>query len=181
MWSLLRYIFSKFTVNRMKFCSKFYLMPKILNVFFFWFHLQFNTMQNALARCPHCRKVSSVGPEFTRNRGILFLALGILFLIIGICVTWSTYQYAKVSSTLQEFLLKFLIKLKFSAESRWNICSLYWSIFDCFVPVRSYSILLYVKCKHHRWTDVNEMHASIIAKLVIALTYMLQRIVSKID
>ena len=25
---------------------------------------QFNTFQNALARCPHCRKVSSVGPEF---------------------------------------------------------------------------------------------------------------------
>lgn len=57
---------------------------------------QFNTLHNALARCPHCRKVSSVGPEFARNRGILFLALGILFLIIGIGVTWSTYNIAKV-------------------------------------------------------------------------------------
>lgn len=58
--------------------------------------LQFNTLHNALARCPHCRKVSSVGPEFARNRGILFLALGIVFLIIGICVTWGTYRYARV-------------------------------------------------------------------------------------
>lgn len=55
----------------------------------------FNTLHNALARCPHCRKVSSVGPEFTRNRGILFLGLGILFLIIGITVTWSTYSIAE--------------------------------------------------------------------------------------
>lgn len=54
----------------------------------------FNTLHNALARCPHCRKVSSVGPEFTRNRGILFLGLGILFLIIGITVTFTTYKYA---------------------------------------------------------------------------------------
>lgn len=62
-----------------------------------YFNLQFNTLHNALARCPHCRKVSSVGPEFTRNRGILFLGLGILFLIIGICVTVSTYHIAAVS------------------------------------------------------------------------------------
>jgi len=55
----------------------------------------FNTLNNALARCPHCRKVSSVGPEFARNRGILFLALGILFLIIGVAVTMTTYRYAR--------------------------------------------------------------------------------------
>lgn len=54
-------------------------------------------MNNALARCPHCRKVSSVGPEFARGRGILFLALGILFFIIGIAVTMGTYRYARVS------------------------------------------------------------------------------------
>lgn len=57
---------------------------------------QFNTLNNALARCPHCRKVSSVGPEFARGRGILFLALGIVFLIIGLGVTMATFRYAKV-------------------------------------------------------------------------------------
>lgn len=60
---------------------------------------QFNTLNNALARCPHCRKVSSVGPEFARGRGILFLALGIVFLIIGLGVTMATYRYAKVTFT----------------------------------------------------------------------------------
>ncbi|KAJ6640929.1 Type 1 phosphatidylinositol 4,5-bisphosphate 4-phosphatase [Pseudolycoriella hygida] len=56
---------------------------------------QFNTLNNALARCPHCRKVSSVGPEFARGRGVLFLALGVVFLIIALGVTLATYKYAK--------------------------------------------------------------------------------------
>lgn len=55
----------------------------------------FNTLNNALARCPHCRKVSSVGPDFARGRGILFLVLAIICLILGIVVTMVTYQYAR--------------------------------------------------------------------------------------
>lgn len=55
----------------------------------------FNTLNNALARCPHCRKVSSVGPDFARGRGIIFLILGLIFLSIGIGVTLGTYMYAK--------------------------------------------------------------------------------------
>lgn len=54
----------------------------------------FNTLTNALARCPHCRKVSSVGPDFARGRGTLFVIIGILFLLIGTGVTLGTYQYA---------------------------------------------------------------------------------------
>lgn len=56
------------------------------------FIFQFNTLNNALARCPHCRKVSSVGPDFARGRGILFIILGVISLVIGIAVTVSTYQ-----------------------------------------------------------------------------------------
>jgi phosphatidylinositol-4,5-bisphosphate 4-phosphatase len=56
--------------------------------------LQFNTLTNALARCPHCRKVSSVGVEFAKNRSNVYLALGIVFLAIGIAILWGTYQYA---------------------------------------------------------------------------------------
>lgn len=52
-------------------------------------------MNNALARCPHCRKVSSVGPDFARGRGIIFLVLGLISLCIGIGVTVGTYIYAK--------------------------------------------------------------------------------------
>jgi len=47
----------------------------------------FNTLNNALARCPHCRKVSSVGPEFARTRSIIFLVFGLIVLGIGIGIT----------------------------------------------------------------------------------------------
>ncbi|XP_057327978.1 type 2 phosphatidylinositol 4,5-bisphosphate 4-phosphatase [Microplitis mediator] len=54
----------------------------------------FNTLNNALARCPHCRKVSSVGPDFARGRGIMFITIGIIALVIGISVTVGTYTLA---------------------------------------------------------------------------------------
>nr|CAD7200193.1 unnamed protein product [Timema douglasi] len=55
----------------------------------------FNTLNNALARCPHCRKVSSVGPDFARGRGILFLVVAFLLLIVGIGVTVGTFQLVR--------------------------------------------------------------------------------------
>ncbi|XP_076247497.1 type 1 phosphatidylinositol 4,5-bisphosphate 4-phosphatase isoform X3 [Calliopsis andreniformis] len=55
----------------------------------------FNTLNNALARCPHCRKISSVGPDFTRGRGIAFIIVGIIVLVIAIAVTVGTYTYVK--------------------------------------------------------------------------------------
>lgn len=51
------------------------------------YFLQFNTLNNALARCPHCRKISSVGPDFARGRGIVFIIVGIIALVIAIAVT----------------------------------------------------------------------------------------------
>eukprot|EP00092_Neocalanus_flemingeri_P013883 GFUD01014978.1.p1 GENE.GFUD01014978.1~~GFUD01014978.1.p1 ORF type:complete len:245 (-),score=61.76 GFUD01014978.1:280-1014(-) len=54
----------------------------------------FNTLNNALARCPHCRKVSSVGPEFARTRSIIFLIFGLVVLGIGIGITVGTMQSA---------------------------------------------------------------------------------------
>jgi phosphatidylinositol-4,5-bisphosphate 4-phosphatase len=53
----------------------------------------FNTLNNALARCPHCRKVSSVGPEFARTRSIIFLIFGLIVLGIGIGITVGTLHY----------------------------------------------------------------------------------------
>ncbi|XP_076171908.1 type 1 phosphatidylinositol 4,5-bisphosphate 4-phosphatase [Ptiloglossa arizonensis] len=55
----------------------------------------FNTLHNALAQCPHCRKISSVGPDFVRGRGIAFLILGIIALVVAIGVTVGTYRYVK--------------------------------------------------------------------------------------
>ncbi|KAF6202852.1 hypothetical protein GE061_003257 [Apolygus lucorum] len=54
----------------------------------------FNTLKNALARCPHCRKVSSVGPQFAKSRGKLFLFLSFILLCLAVGVTVGTYQYA---------------------------------------------------------------------------------------
>jgi phosphatidylinositol-4,5-bisphosphate 4-phosphatase len=54
----------------------------------------FNTLNNALARCPHCRKVSSVGPEFARTRSIIFLIFGLVVLGIGIGITVGTLNIA---------------------------------------------------------------------------------------
>ncbi|XP_055377001.1 type 2 phosphatidylinositol 4,5-bisphosphate 4-phosphatase [Condylostylus longicornis] len=55
----------------------------------------FNTLHKALARCPHCRKISSVGSEFAKTRALLFTVFGIIAFIIGISVTATTYNYAK--------------------------------------------------------------------------------------
>eukprot|EP00092_Neocalanus_flemingeri_P079388 GFUD01098908.1.p1 GENE.GFUD01098908.1~~GFUD01098908.1.p1 ORF type:complete len:250 (-),score=71.23 GFUD01098908.1:280-1029(-) len=54
----------------------------------------FNTLNNALARCPHCRKVSTVGPEFARTRSIIFLIFGLIVLGIAIGITVGTMQSA---------------------------------------------------------------------------------------
>jgi hypothetical protein len=40
--------------------------------------------------------VSSVGVEFARNRSNIYLALGIVFLAVGIAIMWGTYSYAEV-------------------------------------------------------------------------------------
>ncbi|KAH8415651.1 hypothetical protein KR222_007384 [Zaprionus bogoriensis] len=54
----------------------------------------FNTYHNALARCPHCRKVSSVGSRFANSRGILFAVVALIFLFGSIGLTVGTISYA---------------------------------------------------------------------------------------
>lgn len=51
-----------------------------------------------LVRCPYCRKVSSIGVQFAKNRALAFGIIGILFLIIGIGVTVGTYKLAQKSA-----------------------------------------------------------------------------------
>lgn len=55
----------------------------------------FDTLKNNLARCPHCRKVSSVGADFCRKRRNLLFLGGLIFLAIGLGVTYGTMAYAK--------------------------------------------------------------------------------------
>lgn len=55
----------------------------------------FNTLNNALARCPHCRKVSSVGSDFARKRGVYFTLAFAVMMIIAIGVSAGTGSSAK--------------------------------------------------------------------------------------
>jgi len=77
----------------------------------------FNTLNNALARCPHCRKVSSVGPEFARTRSIIFLIFGLVVLGIGIGITVGTAHLAAQKGGLYvvyvgAFLIALLLLLR---------------------------------------------------------------------
>ncbi|XP_064641139.1 type 1 phosphatidylinositol 4,5-bisphosphate 4-phosphatase-like [Lineus longissimus] len=57
----------------------------------------FNVNRRALARCPHCRRVSSVGAGYARTRAIIFGIAGLVFLLAGIGVTIATYEIASYS------------------------------------------------------------------------------------
>jgi len=54
----------------------------------------FNTNNKSLARCPHCRKVSSVGTGFARKRSLLFLILGLVVIGVASGVTAGTVPLA---------------------------------------------------------------------------------------
>ncbi|XP_017761027.1 PREDICTED: type 1 phosphatidylinositol 4,5-bisphosphate 4-phosphatase [Eufriesea mexicana] len=71
----------------------------------------FNTLNNALARCPHCRKISSVGPDFARGRGIAFIIVGIILLVIAIVVTVETHTYVKAAGIYVVYVGAFLLAL----------------------------------------------------------------------
>lgn len=48
------------------------------------------TDDNYLARCPHCRKMSTINPRFNRVRGIIFAVLALIILAIGLGVFFAT-------------------------------------------------------------------------------------------
>ncbi|XP_011494135.1 PREDICTED: type 1 phosphatidylinositol 4,5-bisphosphate 4-phosphatase [Ceratosolen solmsi marchali] len=78
----------------------------------------FNTLNNALARCPHCRKISSVGPDFARGRGTLFVILGVISLILGIIITVATYTLVYLNEGIYvAYVGAFLIALLFLGRS----------------------------------------------------------------
>jgi phosphatidylinositol-4,5-bisphosphate 4-phosphatase len=77
----------------------------------------FNTLNNALARCPQCRKVSSVGPEFARTRSIIFVILGLIVLGIAVGITCGTLDIATHKGGMfvvyvGAFLVAFLLLLR---------------------------------------------------------------------
>ncbi|XP_058460143.1 type 1 phosphatidylinositol 4,5-bisphosphate 4-phosphatase [Malaya genurostris] len=78
----------------------------------------FDTLKNNLARCPHCRKVSSVGADFCRKRRNLLFLGGLIFLAIGIGVTYGTMPYARSHSGIFiAYISLFLIALLLFAKT----------------------------------------------------------------
>ncbi|XP_035678575.1 type 2 phosphatidylinositol 4,5-bisphosphate 4-phosphatase-like isoform X2 [Branchiostoma floridae] len=55
----------------------------------------FTSTTNALSRCPHCRKVSSVGSSYARRKCTICVVLGMIFILAGIGVTVGTYELAR--------------------------------------------------------------------------------------
>lgn len=56
---------------------------------------QYQLLKNAPVRCPHCRKVSSVGIGMKRMRGMLFMVLALIVFAIALGVTLGTLSVAK--------------------------------------------------------------------------------------
>ncbi|KOB78042.1 Transmembrane protein 55B [Operophtera brumata] len=54
----------------------------------------YQLLKNAPVRCPHCRKVSSVGPRMARMRGTIFAVLALIVLAIALGVTFGTLSTA---------------------------------------------------------------------------------------
>lgn len=118
----------------------------------------FNTLTNALARCPHCRKVSSVGSEFAKNRSNVYLALGIVFLAIGIAILWGTYSYAAVSLKLYESFDISYISTRFIhsfIESWWNLASVRRYVLSFSVALCTNILLSTNESERHRRTNIN--------------------------
>lgn len=49
-----------------------------------------------LARCPHCRNLSSVNPKLSRARGFIFLGISLLFLTITMGTIFGTMAKTKL-------------------------------------------------------------------------------------
>ncbi|XP_072780918.1 type 2 phosphatidylinositol 4,5-bisphosphate 4-phosphatase isoform X3 [Taeniopygia guttata] len=52
---------------------------------FLWMELRFNT----LAKCPHCKKISSVGSALPRRRCCAYITIGMICIFIGVGLTVS--------------------------------------------------------------------------------------------
>ncbi|XP_074879677.1 type 2 phosphatidylinositol 4,5-bisphosphate 4-phosphatase isoform X4 [Buteo buteo] len=57
-----------------------------------WMELRFNT----LAKCPHCKKISSVGSALPRRRCCAYITIGMICIFIGVGLTLSEMTEVKI-------------------------------------------------------------------------------------
>ncbi|XP_061752711.1 type 2 phosphatidylinositol 4,5-bisphosphate 4-phosphatase [Nerophis ophidion] len=75
---------------------------------FLWMELRFNT----LAKCPHCKKISSVGSALPRRRCCAYISVGMMCLFIGVGLTVGTRDFAaRYSATYLSWALAYLLGL----------------------------------------------------------------------
>lgn len=55
----------------------------------------FNKLHNSLARCPHCRKVSSVGARYAQKRATMYCVAAIVMFLLSVLTVFLTYAYAR--------------------------------------------------------------------------------------
>uniref|UniRef100_A0AC35TQS3 Phosphatidylinositol-4,5-bisphosphate 4-phosphatase n=1 Tax=Rhabditophanes sp. KR3021 TaxID=114890 RepID=A0AC35TQS3_9BILA len=85
----------------------------------------FNTLINRVAQCPHCKKESSVGSRFARNRALAYSATSILGVALCIVLTVITAQHASSASYVLYML--YLIGLLASIVLAWK-ASHFWRL-----------------------------------------------------
>ncbi|VDM00942.1 unnamed protein product [Schistocephalus solidus] len=84
------------------------------------------------ARCPQCRKVTSVGPAYARVRWVSYLLLTLIFLIISIAVTIGT-----VYAALTNGALYFLWSEQLPVGNYYSCCNLEEEGMVAFIDFRS--------------------------------------------
>ncbi|KAL6065785.1 hypothetical protein STEG23_019490 [Scotinomys teguina] len=58
---------------------------------FLWMELRFNT----LAKCPHCKKISSVGSALPRRRCCAYVTVGMICIFVGVGLTVGTQDFSR--------------------------------------------------------------------------------------
>ncbi|CAL9691497.1 unnamed protein product [Knipowitschia caucasica] len=97
---------------------------------FLWMELRFNT----LAKCPHCKKISSVGSALPRRRCCAYITVGMICIFIGVGLTVGTRDFAsRYNATYVSWALAYLLGL---------ICLIracYWGAIKVSYPENSFA------------------------------------------
>ncbi|KAM8885004.1 type 2 phosphatidylinositol 4,5-bisphosphate 4-phosphatase isoform 2-T2 [Synchiropus picturatus] len=95
-----------------------------------WMELRFNT----LAKCPHCKKISSVGSALPRRRCCAYITVGLICIFIGVGLTVGTRDFAnRYNATYVSWAFAYLLGL---------ICLIracYWGVIKVSYPENSFA------------------------------------------
>jgi hypothetical protein len=112
-------------------------------------------MNNSLARCPHCRRISAVGSDASRKRGCIFLLAATLSLIMAVAITATTYKKAGFGLYLLYIrkcrILPFTSSRSNSSQQIFPLCCSF--LCDFCGGVGPWPLLLLHEDQSHGWTN----------------------------